>query len=188
MRRRTSRPLAASRWIPIACASAMLITAGCQTTVTKSPSVGAPLPKSPHAAVDQSLDDMFGVDTCPSRLQDISGALLTYYAGHGELPATLQELMSASPSQPLQFTCPVSGRRYLYFRRGLRSQADARTLVAADATPVHAGKRWVVLFDAPRGKRGPDTTVIELTESMFEAYSPPPVTASQPAAPVPAGQ
>lgn len=188
MRRRTSRTLAASRWVPIACASAVLIAAGCQTTVTKSPSVGPPLPKSSHAGVDQSLDDMFGGDSCPSRLQDISGALLTYYAGHGELPATLQELMSASPSQPLQYTCPISGRRYLYFRRGLRSLADARALVAADATPVHAGKRWVVLFDAPRGKRGPDTTVIELSEPMFEAYSAPPVAASQPAASVPAGQ
>lgn len=60
-------------------------------------------------------------DPCAANLDQINGALLIYYGLHKEMPPTLDDIPKLSPDGThISLTCPVSGKRYVYYPRGLR--------------------------------------------------------------------
>jgi hypothetical protein len=119
-------------------------------------------------------------DPCATRLHQISGLLLTYYALNKHLPDRLEELtplvdVDVDPDASTGFdtTCPASGAPYVYAPSGLQSAAGGeRYLVLYDAVPAHGGLRWGIFVAPPHGGLPPATWVILMSEEVFRGYVP----------------
>ncbi len=113
------------------------------------------------------------IDPCADRLHDISGHLLLYYSLERQLPQTLDELRAeADPGVVPPFTCPVSGKLYLYHPKGLQVPGRPGRLVLCDAAPTHSGMRWgIVITEWKTG--GPlAARVILLSEELIGTAEP----------------
>src|SRR4051794_5700276 len=139
-----------------------LMAAGCQRTVVEQGGIGSgrpvvtvngnaaepegrPGPKAgspPSMSIDRALKS----DPCSVRMHEISGAMLTYLAMNGRMPAKLEELRAVTGlgEGPLEFSCPVTGEPYVYVPGGLRGGEDGRVIVLHDRSPDSTGMRWVV--------------------------------------------
>jgi len=108
-----------------------------------NPAAGAAVAAIPGAD-DPSLD---WADPCAGNLDEICGALLVYYGAHKALPPTLDQIPKSSPGgQRVSLSCPVSGKRYVYYPEGLKpppliDQAGVlhmgTLLILYDAEPSH---------------------------------------------------
>ena len=113
-----------------------------------------------------------GTSECGDQLQDISGALIQYYALHKAMPAKLEDLAPlAEPGAPLKFSCPKSGKPYGYSPGGLIAPGKAASIVIYDASPDHNGYRWCVLVH-PSGVNAIVTDVVPVKEDVFRQYLP----------------
>jgi hypothetical protein len=123
----------------------------------------------------QPLERALKSDPCATRLHEISGAMLTYHAINGRLPADLDQLKSVQGplDSALNFTCPATGQPYVYIPAGLRSPDDPRQIVLHDPSPDPTGQRWVILIHPPRARQAAATWVMRLPETAFQAYAPP---------------
>lgn len=107
-------------------------------------------------------------DPCAMRLHDICGPLLMYYAARRELPARLEDLSRVPGFGNVRdFTCPASGRPYIYNRIGLIEPKLKSRVILYDAAPSHANMRWGVSVIEPAGDAPLITKVIAVPESIF---------------------
>jgi hypothetical protein len=120
-----------------------------------------------------SADEAVGTDPCEMRLENIEAALLLYYSLKGELPPSLEDLVSLS-SDDLDLTCPVSHRPYLYIRGGLPVPASTRLIIICDATPAHGGMRWCITMAPSTPGAALELEPEKLPESIFKALPPNP--------------
>jgi hypothetical protein len=140
--------------------------------------------RSSGQAVSMPIDEALRSDPCAARLHAISGAMLEYYALHNRLPPALQNLASlADLDEPLNFTCPETGRPYVYVPTGLQSPKDSRLIVVHDAETHRSGQRWVILLQKPKGRQAASLWVVPMGEAEFRAHTPAPPPASRPAIP-----
>ncbi len=116
-----------------------------------------------------SPEAVVATDTCASRLQDIGEALLLYYSVNKHLPAQLEELKSESGT-PLNFTCPQSGKPYLYISSGLAAVSHDKRIIICDSTPSHNGKRWCIFMPPPRPGQAVSMEVLEVPEGLYRTY------------------
>lgn len=182
MKARTLQMLCPSSWLVGVVLVACLALAGCQPATPQAAQRPQPQPlpvnndgvsfeTSPGPTM--SADQAVASDPCASRLQDISGALLLYVAINKQLPPHLEDLQSmADVDTQLQFTCPVSGKPYLYIPDGLHAPAQAKEIVVADAEPSHHGKRWCVLMGKLEKGHASAMEVLEIPEATFHTYLP----------------
>lgn len=153
---------------------------GCQPVQGPVPTsrtvvVSGAQPNTDPAARPDEIEGAIHSDACAARLQDISGALLGYYAINNRLPATLAELNGLSDlDRPLAFTSPASGRPFTYVPAGLRSPADPRLIVLFDPAVDRQGLRWVIKLRRPRGRDAAATWVERIPNFSFQTYVPPP--------------
>lgn len=118
----------------------------------------------------QGPDDI--TDPCASRLHDLSGQLLMFYAVNKRLPDMVDELTPFAESA-FAADCPKSNQPYVYAPGGLRSSSSGdRYLILYDATPAHGGLRWGVFVAPPQAKQPPATWVILMSEEVFRGYVP----------------
>ena len=129
-------------------------------------------PAGPSAPARAPSPDVLGsLEPCATRLQDVAGVMLLYYALHKQLPTELEQLREVADfDQGLEFTCPASGRPYVYEPAGLRYPGKDERLVLYDAEPTHDGIRWGVLAAPPKGKRPAAMWAVPLTREVFDAY------------------
>jgi hypothetical protein len=121
------------------------------------------------------LDSITAADPCGNRAHALAGAMLFYYAVHRKLPPTLDALQAfADTGEPLEFTCPASGKAYVYDPAGLVARGTDGRLVLYDAEPSHDGARWGVVAAPPRGLRPATASAVRLAEDAFRRYAPPP--------------
>jgi hypothetical protein len=112
-------------------------------------------------------------DPCATRLHDLSGLLLLYYATNKRLPETLDELSSLTDfDMEFRTDCPVSGRPYVYAPAATPPPGSDQFLVLYDSVPAHRGLRWGVFILPPRDQQLPATKVILMTETVFRNYVP----------------
>ena len=139
---------------PVCWLALAALAGGCQGPVVPAPQVDRP-----------------GVRTspCADRLHDICGELLLYYAAHGALPPTLDELCPAAGPEAASRVCPASGKPYVYDPAGLTAPGRAGRLVLYDPDPSHAGMRWGAFLDAGGPAKTPAMRVILLSEGAFRA-------------------
>lgn len=131
---------------------------------------GGSVTGAPAARSDQ-IEQAIGADPTSAGMQQISGALLEYYALHGSLPASLQELASLPDlDQPLDLVSPASGQPYAYVPGGLRSATDTREVIVYDPAADAAGLRDVILFRPPVGREAATTLVARMPDAEFGQY------------------
>jgi hypothetical protein len=180
------------RWGARAAAAALaaglaLLPAGCVTETRKQPrgpvtvksggqrtAAGRREAPAPRGGVAPTGRPNELTDPCATRLHDLSGLLLTYYAVNRHLPDRLEELAPlADVDTPFETTCPTSGKPYVYAPSGLQSSTGGeRFLVLYDAVPAHGGLRWGVFVAPPREGQPPATWVILMSEDVFRSYVP----------------
>ena len=107
-------------------------------------------------------------DPCATRLHDICGPLLLYYATHSRLPErveTLQQIPGFEAVGP--YLCPVSNQPYIYNAQGLVGPNVSLRAVLYDAAPTHAGYRWAIVVQEPAGNAPLIAKVVAWAESRF---------------------
>ena len=111
-----------------------------------------------------------GFDPCAEQLHELEGRLLRYYSVRKRLPASLAEIRSAgrTGTEPL-FTCPVSGKPYVYRPEGIPLPGDSQRIILYDAEPCHDGGRWAVVIGRDSPSALPKTWVIQVPESTMRA-------------------
>src|SRR5205085_8682312 len=114
----------------------------------------------------QESSTLSSTDPFATRLHDVSGPLLLYYARAHKLPEHLEELNQVPHDEPLEFTCPVSHQRYVYDPSGLLLSPNGR-LIVFDATPAHAGLRWAIAAVESEAGGALVLKVVALPESFF---------------------
>jgi hypothetical protein len=112
-------------------------------------------------------------DPCATRMHDLSGLLLLYYAVNKKLPERLDELEPfADADMPFQAECPLSGVPYVYVPTAVPPAGSERFLVIYDAVPAHGGLRWGVFITPPVNNQPPETRVLPMSETVFRNYVP----------------
>jgi hypothetical protein len=128
----------------------------------------APQPAAPGGISDSVLA---ATDPCALRLDDIRVAMLGYIHAHDRLPQRLEDLQGfAEPGTQLQFTCPDSGRPYVYIPAGLTLPGKNQRLVLYDALPAHQGHRWAIMLTPPADNRPAVTWIAPLDDAALTAY------------------
>jgi hypothetical protein len=126
-------------------------------------------------------------DPCAAQLQDLSEALLLYYAVKKHLPQSLDELAPyASAGTQLQLKCPISGEPYIYNRNGpllnnslyltdntgrsvsVANQMSLGHMVIYDASPAHKGERWAIVFGMDTRGSTPVASPFRIPEKAFQ--------------------
>jgi hypothetical protein len=111
-------------------------------------------------------------DPCASRLQEISGQILFYYALNRKLPEKLDDLRPLADIDTVtDYTCPVTGQPYVYAPQPLRSPGMTRLLVVYDAAPGKDGRRWCITIGEPKPGQPLATWVEQIPEPLFRSYA-----------------
>ena len=162
------RPI--QRWRELAI-FVVLMAAGCATqtrstthatvaeqTVTKT--------TDPHPANSSAVSN---TDPCATRMHDISGAMLMYYALHNRLPAELDALRTTPGGEALEpFTSPASGRPFLYNPVGvIDSKRASQRLVLYESAPTGGGFRWAITIVEPTQGQPLVARVVAIPEAEF---------------------
>jgi hypothetical protein len=110
-------------------------------------------------------------DPCADRLQTICDTMLTFVAVKKKLPDSLEELRPfADVDAPLEFTCPASGKPYVYMPDGLGVPGQERRLILYDAIPAHNGWSWGVVMMPPSNPQPLTVSVVRLSPEVLKAY------------------
>lgn len=152
----------------LVCMGLMVIGGGCSPKAdapSANPTVVAapPVPPPPTAPITAT-------DPCASRLHDIAGGLLLYYARNNRLPERLSDLSEIPGMRQVDdLVCPVSGKPYLYSPGGIiiPGPGPGARLVVYDPTPAHDGMRWAIRVEEPTDGSPLVARVIALPESFF---------------------
>jgi hypothetical protein len=154
-----------------------ICVSGCQSARAPHPAeqrtvtVNGASPGPDASARTDQIEQALGANPADVRLQDISGAILEYYAIHDRLPASLADLQSLPDlDRPLNLVSPASGKPYVYVPEGLKSPRDPRQIVVYDAAPDSAGMRYVILLRRPHGRQTAATWVDRLPDAVFHQY------------------
>jgi hypothetical protein len=148
--------------------------AGCQPSPQQ-----AQLPPA-HGVSNQadqtaSADVALATDPSAMRLNDISGALLLYYATNKQFPNQLEELNAGGYSdRRLRFTNPVTDKPYVYVPTGLMLGGHRKRIILYDQTPTPDGRRFclVTVLDSRPGS-AQAVEILSLPEDIFESYHSP---------------
>ena len=112
-------------------------------------------------------------DPCATRMHDLSGLLLLYFAVNKSLPQNLSDM---APLADFDVTfddkCPVSGQPYTYVPQAIPLTGTDKFLVLYDSVPAHNGLRWGVFISPPKEGQPPATRVILMSEEVFRQYVP----------------
>lgn len=140
---------------------ALVLLAGCQTENQTSSTRINRADQAPVAPISNT-------DACATRLHDVCGALLLFYATNDRLPVDLSELQRAPGSEDIpSFTCPVSGKPYVYNPGGIRMPEKASWVILYDPAPSHSNLRWAVSILEPVSGQPLVTKVVALPETFF---------------------
>ena len=151
----------------------LYLVGGCVTekkTESFVPSLTADAKSSPKPAASTAIPNL---DPGAIRLQDISGALLLFFAEHRYLPETLDQLKTlAELDEPLNFISPASGKPYIYTSNGMVLQDQKKRLIVYDPAPGPQGYREAIVIDEPVVGQPLTAKVVAVPESFFLLHPP----------------
>lgn len=147
-----------NRILPAGLLAAMLLIGGCAAPADQA-SAAKPANRPPAA--------LSAIDPCASNLHDISGAMLIHLNLHGRFPPALDTLQPLPGEKELSFTCPASGRPYIFNPAGIHLVERAAYIIVYDAQPAHNGLRWAIIMDEPTLDKAPVMKVSQIPESLF---------------------
>ena len=88
------------------------------------------------------------------------------------MPADLAELQALAVGPKVEYTCPASGKPYLYRPDGVEIPGHPGRAVVFDPAPSHSGLRWAIVLSAGAGNL-PVAKVILLPDGPFRAAAKP---------------
>ena len=150
---------------------------GCQAS--KKP---AAEPKAGHTFAttpDTSSAIIANTDPSAMNLQDMSGAILMYYALHKRLPDRLDQIVPLADA-PVSLTVPGTDKKYLYTPDGFLMQDRESRILVFEPAPMHSGHRLAITMSEPKPDVTTSCKVIALPESVF-LLRPPDSTQEAPA-------
>lgn len=155
-------------WLGVACAPRPAANPK-QTPVGSGLSAPAETP-----AVGTGAAPLSATDPCAERLHALCGPLLYYYALNRRLPDRIEDLEQlAGPDPAAGIDCPVSKLPYVYVPKGFALPDKPGFVVLHDAEPSHAGFRWAVVVEEPKGPKQPlITRVVAVPEGQFPRRTP----------------
>ena len=162
----------------------LALAAGC-VTVPAQP-VQKPRVVTSNAPPGFTGNAMTAIDPCADQIQDLCGALLSYYLVKHKLPAQLAELQQyADTGQVLKFTCPVSGKPYVYVPQGLEAPGQNIRIYIYDAEPVHNGARWCAVSKSGASVGAEAFFAEKVPEKRFAQFMAAATPQTSPASPAP---
>jgi len=176
------------------CGLLQLLVGGCSSATKKEQPASAatgsaatqPALAAPSSPKQQKPSRRLTIsDPCPSRLHDLSGALLLYYVQNQRLPERIEELQRLPGGSIGGHVCPESKQPYVYNPKGVVGPNIVWRAVIYDAEPTHSGYRWVIAVQEPSGNAPLITDVFPWPESRFPK-SPPAPPIAPPPGPAPA--
>jgi hypothetical protein len=142
----------------------LLLAAGCQS--------GAPAARTERMQ-EIEADRAVASDPVAIQMQNISGAMLMYIAGHQKLPAHLEDLRkSPDVDTPLVFISPTTGKPYSYEPAGLVSEGKSKRIVLYESDAGRKQSRWCILMSDPAANAPLSVDVLLVPESVFKTYHP----------------
>ena len=152
---------------------AAFLAGGCQSKsqqpAARDGRATSPATQAGQAPSAVNLSDITQSDPCATRMHDISGVLLMYYAVNRQLPEKLAELQPIA-DVPLEFTCPLSHLQYVYIPQGLRAEGKSKAIILHDAAASHGGTRWCTLMPNSLTQTTQSLEVVQMPESVFRLY------------------
>jgi hypothetical protein len=140
---------------------------GCSGSASSSSANAGP--RNPVFAAG-ATDDISN-DECSSRLQDICGGLLEYYAINRIFPVRLEDMQSiGDPGLSLKFTCPETGLPYVYVPGGLRRPGAGMSIIVHDARANKKEVRNCILMSVAANGQAPTLRVEPIPEAVFLTY------------------
>jgi hypothetical protein len=109
-------------------------------------------------------------DACATRMHELCGPLLLYYATNRQLPQRAEELLQVSglSSDVKELQCPLSHRPYVYNRGGLPMLRGQGRAILYDETAAHGGRRWAITIEETPDVNQPLVArVVALPDSFF---------------------
>jgi hypothetical protein len=165
------------RYSCIVIVAALMPAVGCQSDAHKArpmvvQNADAPPPAAPSPVAGGTGNSATPInDPSASRMQDLCGALLYYYAANRHLPLQLEELRPyADIGVTLGMTSPVSGEAYVYVPKGMRGNAIRDTLILYDPHESAKGERWGIVMVPPEAGKAVLMYAIPLNEALLRAY------------------
>ena len=152
---------------------------GCQTNKAKT---SGQVTKTGHTFAspsDTSTALISNTDPSAMNLQDMSGAILMYYALNKRLPENLEQAAPLADA-PVSLTVPGTDKKYLYTPNGFLLQDRESRIVVFEPAPMHNGFRLAITMADPQPNVAPVCKVIALPESLF-LLRPPDSTTEAPA-------
>lgn len=171
-----SKQSSVGRWVAatsITLAALLTSASGCGSKTGENSTTNRPAkvtasagdPQQPNAEPGGPTE-ISATDECATQLHNICGPLLTYYAIHRRLPSQLDELRTMPGADaPLSFTCPASGKPYVYRPEGVtvvvtvpqkrnENRPDFRGhVILHDPEPLHSGHHWAIAIDEPKANQ-----------------------------------
>lgn len=169
-------------WLCRHLAGAALLLAGC-AAAPPADSPPAPSPSRPKTTVttpQQQQDPQqappiaakpirIAGDSCEIRMHDLCGPLLLYYQLFSEFPESLADLrLLPGFDQIAEFSCPTSGRPYVYKPKGMFNPDGTGGVILYDSVPSHAGLRWAIQVAISEKTGRPTALVVPMTEDVFK--------------------
>ena len=152
----------------VALCAAVLAPMACASKKAPRSQIPDPLPVSVPAG--KASGPLNASDPCAQRLHDLCGPLLFYYALNRRMPERLEDLRDiGGPDPDIEFTCPASGKTYVYDAQGLPRRGQPGVLVLYDAEPSHSGMRWAVAVEEPKPGQPLIPHVVAEPEATFRA-------------------
>jgi len=110
------------------------------------------------------------IDPCASKLQDIEGALLSYYIAKRTFPARLEEAAPfVDPGKKADFLCPLCNKPYVYLPPG--GTAAAGQVLAFAPVPDKDGKYRVIKMRPAAGNvMGSLPDVVTMSPDEMKPY------------------
>jgi hypothetical protein len=154
--------------------TAITLAAGCQSTKPRPEVVQnseTPPPPAPAPVTGGTETKATVNDPSATRMQDLCGAILYYYASNRHLPLKLEELRPyADLGVTLGFTSPVTNEPYVYVPKGLRGEGIRDTLILYDPHEDAKGDRWGIVMVPPEAGKAVLMYAIPVSEKLLRAY------------------
>ena len=113
-------------------------------------------------------------DPSASKLHDISGALLAYFALHKRLPDSFEQMQEVADMTdgPIDAACPGSDVPYVYTPDGIKLQDREQRVVVYEPAPLHHNFRLAIVLDEPKDNAPLRTYINAMPESFFLLHPP----------------
>ena len=159
----------------------LLAVAGCaapaaQTTTAPKPvastQVSSAQASPPSATPAPAPTQNRNTDPCATRLHDLCGPLLLYFATHQALPAKVEQLKSLPGIDVPDLVCPVSGKPYVYNRVGVPGREKGTQVILYDPADAGHGVRWGIAVKEPTPDQPLVAKVVALPDAAILRPSP----------------